>query len=396
MTPLYQAIAAGDEERRRPLELWQQRLNAEETAEVEVREAGWKLLDALASRAGYVALMDSHGRDRVRNARYRTVPKFDVNRSTAHWGAPAAELVEDLARCLFSYLLFKASHPAGKLPDQYCNSTDIDELSAAYIEFGLRVDHDRFNKEGPLSTNELDCLLDACEEWLSANAPSVPPRRYMDFPIEVPAIADEWVATTRYTRHTGLVHWYPCPWCCIRDGPCGSCDFPGGVYDPFDPANCRGYTHDDHHGHRMDGDGVRIGRSSSVCPRASPAMLPGLVGRFWAQLDGVAVLPLRAPPPLPPAGVVGRALSSLLDQHEPLSYEEGRQRAMSLLQPKLSFDERLSNLAKSFPQHAVEMLREALTKCNGHVGVARQLLSVDRRAEARVWALWDGIENMSG
>jgi hypothetical protein len=116
--------------------------------------------------------MDSHGRDCVRNARYRTVPKFDVNRSTAHWGAPAAELVEDLARCLFSYLLFKASHPAGELPDQYCNSTDIDELSAAYIEFGLRVDHDRFNKEGPLSTNELDCLLDACEEWLT-----VPMRR---------------------------------------------------------------------------------------------------------------------------------------------------------------------------------------------------------------------------
>ena len=144
----------------------------------------------------------------------------------------------------------------------------------------------------------------------------------------------------------------------------------------------------------MDGDGVRIGRSVMVCPRASPAMLPGLVGRFWAQLDGDTVLPPRAPPPLPPAGVVGRAQSSL--QHKPLSDDEGRQRAMSLHQPKLSFDERLFNLAKSFPQHAVDLLREALTKCNGHVGFARSLLSVDRRDEARVWALWDGVENTSG
>ena len=39
--------------------------------------------------------------------------------------------------------------------------------------------------------------------------------------------------------------------------------------------------------------------------------------------------------------------------------------------PELSFDERLANLAKSFPQLPDELLHEKLTKYDGHVGHAR-------------------------
>ena len=41
------------------------------------------------------------------------------------------------------------------------------------------------------------------------------------------------------------------------------------------------------------------------------------------------------------------------------------------LPDELSFDERLANLAKSFPQFPDELLREKLTKYDGHVGHAR-------------------------
>ena len=70
-------------------------------------------------------------------------------------------------------------------------------------------------------------------------------------------------------------------------------------------------------------------------------MLPGLQGRFWAELDGAQLPQLRCPVPL------------------------------GFAQPKLSFDERLANLAKSFPQFPDELLREKLTKYDGHVGHAR-------------------------
>ena len=47
---------------------------------------------------------------------------------------------------------------------------------------------------------------------------------------------------------------------------------------------------------------------------------------------------------------------------------------MAKAKPKLSFDERLANLTKSFPQLPAELLHQALNKHDGHVGQAKIVL----------------------
>ena len=53
---------------------------------------------------------------------------------------------------------------------------------------------------------------------------------------------------------------------------------------------------------------------------------------------------------------------------------------MAKAKPKLSFDERLANLAKSFPQLPAELLHQALSKHDGHVGQAK--IELGRRCAA--------------
>ena len=53
---------------------------------------------------------------------------------------------------------------------------------------------------------------------------------------------------------------------------------------------------------------------------------------------------------------------------------------MAKAKPKLSFDERLANLAKSFPQLPAELLHQALNKHSGHVGQAK--IELGRRCAA--------------
>ena len=53
---------------------------------------------------------------------------------------------------------------------------------------------------------------------------------------------------------------------------------------------------------------------------------------------------------------------------------------MAKAKPKLSFDERLANLAKTFPQLPAELLHQALNKHGGHAGRAK--IELGRRCAA--------------
>ena len=78
--------------------------------------------------------------------------------------APAAQLVADLAQCLVCHLTFKGEHP-GRVPSASSATADVNELSAAFIEFELRRDA----QSGMLFYDEAIALLDACNSWLDAN-----------------------------------------------------------------------------------------------------------------------------------------------------------------------------------------------------------------------------------
>jgi hypothetical protein len=78
--------------------------------------------------------------------------------------APAAQLVADLAQCLVCHLAFKAGHP-DRIPSAKSATADVNELSAAFIEFELRCE----TQSGMLFDDELYALLDACDSWLDAN-----------------------------------------------------------------------------------------------------------------------------------------------------------------------------------------------------------------------------------
>ena len=78
--------------------------------------------------------------------------------------APAAQLVADLAQCLVCHLTFKHEHP-GRVPSASSATADVNELSAAFIEFELRRDA----QSGMLFYDEAIALLDACDSWLNAN-----------------------------------------------------------------------------------------------------------------------------------------------------------------------------------------------------------------------------------
>ena len=53
---------------------------------------------------------------------------------------------------------------------------------------------------------------------------------------------------------------------------------------------------------------------------------------------------------------------------------------MAKAKPELSFDERLANLTKSFPQLPSELLHQALSKHDGHAGRAK--IELGRRCAA--------------
>ena len=60
---------------------------------------------------------------------------------------------------------------------------------------------------------------------------------------------------------------------------------------------------------------------------------------------------------------------------------------MAKAKPKLSFDERLANLAKTSPQLPAELLHQALNKHDGHVGHACAVMCPPTVREAAPVAL---------
>ena len=129
------------------------------------RADGYALLHELATDAGRrlgrsqpVELMDGNAFDRY-------VERKDQP-SAVHTAleAPAAQLVADLAQCLVCHLTFTGEHP-DRIPTAKSATADVNELSAAFIEFELRRDA----QSGMLSVDEVIALLDACDSWLDAN-----------------------------------------------------------------------------------------------------------------------------------------------------------------------------------------------------------------------------------
>ena len=135
------------------------------------RADGWALLHGLAAEAGRllgrsqpVELMDGNAFGRY--VEMKECWSDSLQKVAGMLEAPAAQLVADLAQCLVCHLTFKGEHPSA-----ISATADVNELSAAFIEFELRRD----TQSGMLSCDEVIALLDACDSWLDTNGDEYSP-----------------------------------------------------------------------------------------------------------------------------------------------------------------------------------------------------------------------------